>query len=163
VTSDDLATLLRGFYADKCAQRAQHETSARRVGEYDFNNTYQNVLDREDAHLAWLRDAIESIGGAVPAVPPDAAAPPAASARQRGAVVACEDAQAIGMLIAQWEDKVGAVTHARHRRMLDVILGEMREHERFFELAAAGRTDLLGRRTGGSEPGGRVLAARWIE
>jgi hypothetical protein len=161
--SADLTTLLQGFYADQRAQRARHETSARRVGEYDFNNTYQNVLNREDEHLAWLCDAIESIGGEVPDVPADAAASPAASGRQGGAAVAREDAQAIGVLIAQWQDKLGAVTHARHRRMLDVILGEMREHQRFFELAAAGRTDLLGRRTGGSQPVGRVLATRWIE
>jgi hypothetical protein len=47
--------------------------------------------------------------------------------------------------------------------MLDVILGEMREHQRFFEQATAGRTDLLGRRTSGSQPVGGVLATRWVE
>ena len=33
-----------------------------------------------------------------------------------------------------------------YRGMLRVMLGEMREHLRFFEQAVAGREDLLGRR-----------------
>jgi hypothetical protein len=163
VTSAHLAALLRGFYADTSALRARHEANARGVGEYDFNNTYQYILDREDTHLTWLCDAIQSMGGAVPDAPADPAAPPAAFSRQGGAAVARRDAEAMGLLIAQWQDKLRGVTHARHRLMLDVILGEMREHQRFFELAAAGRTDLLGRRTGGSQPVGRVLATRWVE
>ena len=36
------------------------------------------------------------------------------------------------------------VTHARHKGMLKVILGEMLEHKRLFEQAAAGRQDLIG-------------------
>ena len=47
--------------------------------------------------------------------------------------------------------------------MLDVMLGEVREHQRFFEQAAAGRQDLLGRRPAGSGTGGGVLSTRWIE
>ena len=40
------------------------------------------------------------------------------------------------------------VTNARHRKMLKVILGETLEQQRFFEQAAAGADDLLGRRAG---------------
>jgi hypothetical protein len=47
--------------------------------------------------------------------------------------------------------------------MLDVILGESREHQRFFEQAAAGVEDLLGRRTGGVPRRGSVLPVRWLE
>ena len=55
------------------------------------------------------------------------------------------------------------MTHARHRIMLDVVLGESREHQRLFEQAAAGFEDLLGRRTGGRVRQGSVLPARWME
>jgi hypothetical protein len=46
--------------------------------------------------------------------------------------------------------------------MLHVILGEVAEHKRFFDLALAGRTDLLGRRADGAGTGGGVLATRWV-
>jgi hypothetical protein len=156
----DLLTLLRDFYADKRAQRARHESNAQAVREYDFNNTYQYVINREDLHLAWLRDAIESLGGTAP----DAAAGDAApAARDATAAIVRDDAQATQALVERWQGRIGAVTNARHRIMLDVILGEMREHQRFFEQASAGRTDLLGRRTSGSQPVGGVMATRWVE
>ena len=47
--------------------------------------------------------------------------------------------------------------------MLDVILGESREHQRVFEQAAAGEEDVLGRRTGGVPRQGAVLPTRWME
>ena len=53
------------------------------------------------------------------------------------------------------------MTHARHRTMLDVVLGESLEHQRLFEQAAAGFEDVLGRRTGGAERVGAVLPTRW--
>ena len=54
--------------------------------------------------------------------------------------------------------------NARHRLMLNVILGETLEQERFFEQALAGRTDLLGRRSDAVGPRvGSVLPTRWIE
>ena len=56
-----------------------------------------------------------------------------------------------------------AVTHARHRTMLNVMLGESLEHQRLFEQAAAGFEDLLGRRTGGAARVGGVLPTRWQE
>jgi hypothetical protein len=56
------------------------------------------------------------------------------------------------------------MTHARHRGMLRVILGETLEQKRFFEQALAGRTDLLGRRSEQmGAPVGQVLPTRWIE
>jgi hypothetical protein len=47
--------------------------------------------------------------------------------------------------------------------LLELILGEVAEHQRFFEPAAAGRVDLLGRRPAGAGTGGGVLATRWME
>jgi hypothetical protein len=65
--------------------------------------------------------------------------------------------------VDRWRPRVDAMTHARHAKMLNVILGEVLEQRRSFEQALAGRTDLLGRR--GKEVGplqGEVLATRWI-
>ena len=59
----DLLQLLREFYREKSALRARHVAAARLVADYNFNNTYQYVINREDVHLAWLRDAIADLGG----------------------------------------------------------------------------------------------------
>jgi hypothetical protein len=56
------------------------------------------------------------------------------------------------------------MSNARHAKMLRVVLGEVLEQKRFFEQAAAGRVDLLGRRQLNLEPArGEVLPGRWIE
>ena len=47
--------------------------------------------------------------------------------------------------------------------MLNVILGESREHQQLFDQAAAGVQDLLGKRTGGVARQGNVLPVRWME
>jgi hypothetical protein len=47
--------------------------------------------------------------------------------------------------------------------MLTVMLGEMLEHRRLFEQAAAGRTDLIGTALPINERRGVVLGTRWIE
>jgi hypothetical protein len=51
--------------------------------------------------------------------------------------------------VEKWRPRVDAVTNARYRNMLNVILGESIEHQRLFQQASAGLEDLLGRRTGG--------------
>ena len=59
----ELLALLQEFYAERsrsgCATWPSHTTS----GNLDFNNTYQYVINREETHLAWLRSAIEELGG----------------------------------------------------------------------------------------------------
>ncbi len=156
----DLLALLRDFYADKRAQRDRHAANARLVRVYDFNNTYQYILNREDAHLTWLREAIESLGGTVPAPPEQA---PEAARLDSTAGAVRSDAETTRALVEKWQGRFGTVTDARHKLMLNVIVGEMREHQRFFEQAAAGRTDLLGRRTSGMDPVGGVMPTRWVE
>jgi hypothetical protein len=47
--------------------------------------------------------------------------------------------------------------------MLRVILGETVEHQRMFEQAIGGRTDVLGRRADGAGTEGAVLSTRWVE
>jgi hypothetical protein len=71
------------------------------------------------------------------------------------------DAQAF---VDRWRPRVEAMTNARHRGMLRVILGETLEQQRFFEQALAGRTDLLGKRAEQLGPAiGEVLPTRWVE
>jgi hypothetical protein len=78
--------------------------------------------------------------------------------------VAREDAAAAQSFADKWKPRVDAMTNARHRGMLRVILGETLEQKRFFEQAAAGVEDLLGRRPDhvGARVG-EVLPTRWIE
>jgi hypothetical protein len=47
--------------------------------------------------------------------------------------------------------------------MLNVILGESREHQRLFEQAASGIEDVLGKRTRHAARVGGVLPDRWQE
>jgi len=153
--------LLREFHRDKFAMRARHVAAARYVSDYDFNNTYQYVIAREDMHVRWLTDAIVDLQGQ-----PDESTPPAiefsgkAAAAQRSALQG--DSDAAEAFIANWRPRIDTLPNARHRTMLNVILGETLEHKRFFDLALAGRTDLLGRRADGAGTGGGVMKARWV-
>ena len=167
--SSELRTLLTDFAAERVALIERHEASARAVSHYDFNNTYQYVINREETHLSWLQNALAEYKVAVP--PAGAAAIPAPDAPKTGKKmepaafrgILDEDARSLGAFVERWRPRLDHVTHARHRNMLNVILGESLEHRRFFEQAAAGLEDLLGRRTGGVERVGAVLPTRWLE
>ncbi len=149
-------------YAAKSALRRRHVAVACLAGQYSVNNTYQYVIAREDQHLAWIGDAILDMGGAVPPIPPAEVLGPAKSEEAvRG--LAGEDARAILAFIAEWRPRFADISNARHRLMLNLMLGEMQEQARLFEQAAAGQLDLLGRRTGGPRTPGSVLPARWVE
>ncbi len=159
---DELRSLLESFYQEKLALRQRHVAAACLVDDYNVNNTYQYVIAREDMHLSWLRAAIVDLGG----TPPEVALPevrlqgrgsPALKALFR------EDVDLAGAFIDRWKDRLPAITHARHRKMCQVVLGETMEHRRFFQQAWEGRDDLLGRRTGGLSTGGGVLSERWVE
>jgi hypothetical protein len=149
-------------YVEKAALKSRHEGVARIVGQYDINNTYQYVIAREDQHLSWLADAIADLGGTVPA---EAARETVATVKGEEAVrqVVGEDARALEAFVTAWRPRVAAITHARHRLMLELTLGEMQEHARLFRQASGGRVDLLGRRTGGERTVGSVLPTRWVE
>ena len=62
--------------------------------------------------------------------------------------------------VDRWTPHVAAVTNARHRKMLELILGEMKEHLRVLQQAAESRADLLGRHSDGKVLRGSVMAAR---
>jgi hypothetical protein len=88
--------------------------------------------------------------------------------RQRGKgesaqkAVITQDRDGASEFVTKWRARLEKVTHARHKTMMDVIIGETLEHKRFFEQALAGRTDLLGRRADGAGTGGGVLPTRWV-
>jgi len=157
--SNDTVGLLTEFYREKLTLLLQHQAHARHITQYDANNTYQYIINREDVQLGWLAKAIGDADGAVPETPAAVV-----DASGDAAALMSNDAATAGNFIKQWRPRVDAMEHARHQAMLRVILGETREQQRFFEQALAGRTDLLGRRTHDAGPShGEVLPARWIE
>jgi hypothetical protein len=161
VKSKEMLELLREFYRDKAAMRQSHIDAARFVSDYNFNNTYQYVIAREDMHVRWLADAVADLAGAGedPAVGQVASAAKARDAQR--AVIEANSREAQEFL-DKWRPRINALPNARHRQMLNVILGETLEHKRFFDLALAGREDLLGRRADGMGTGGGVLGSRWV-
>lgn len=163
MTPAELLSLLQSFYRDKLALYRGHESGALRVSGYEFNNTYQYVLARESTHLDWVRAAIAGVG----ATPDETATAPEAGPVARGADAARtavqDDARRAAEFLAAWRPRTAAITNARHRKMIELVLGEVAEHQRFFEQAAAGRLDLLGRRPAEAGTGGGVMATRWIE
>jgi len=160
----DVVALLQDFAREKLGSLMRHQAAARIVSQYDVNNTYQYVINREEVQLSWLAKAIEELGGAVPA---DAAAvgrtPDARGADAVRAVIDADGREAQAF-VDRWRPRISAMPNARHAKMLGVILGEELEAKRFFEQALAGRTDLLGKRGETLGPShGEVLATRWIE
>jgi hypothetical protein len=171
VKATELLDLLRQFRNDKLAMTRRHEEAARHVSDYDFNNTYQYVIAREEMHVSWVTDAVIDLSTALgqsDAVGLEDDVPaPHISVQGKGAsaqtAVMTQDRDQAQAFVDKWKPIVASMAHARHRTMLNVILGETLEHKRFFEQAVAGRTDLLGRRADGAGTGGGVLPVRWIE
>lgn len=159
----DLLPLLQDFHRDKLAMLLQHQAGARLISQYDANNTYQYIINREEAQLTWIATAIRELG----AEAPDAEEPVrTAQGKPAAAALAIldEDGRAAEQFVDRWRPRVDAMTHARHARMLRVILGETLEQRRFFAQALAGRQDLLGKRGEQLGPSyGEVLSSRWIE
>jgi hypothetical protein len=158
----DLLPLLQDFHREKLTMLLRHEVGARLVGQYDVNNTYQYIINREEVQLSWLATAIAELGGtpaAVPAAERDASGNAAAA---MGRVLE-EDARDMQAFVDRWKPRVDGMLNARHAKMLRVILGESLEAKRFFDQALAGRTDLLGKRGAQLGPShGVVLPFRWV-
>ena len=157
----DVLPLLQEFYREKLAMLLQHQAGARLIGQYDANNTYQYIVNREEAQLTWVATAIAELGGTV-----EDASEPARQAKGKGAaqVIFEEDARDAERFVERWRPRIDEMANARHAKMLRVILGETLEQKRFFEQALAGRQDLLGRRAEQLGPSyGEVLSSRWIE
>jgi hypothetical protein len=157
VTPPELLALLQDCYAARLRLMLRHQAVARHVGQFDFNNTYQYVVAREETQLSWLRAAIEELGGSVPDD-----REPDVDARAGAAALMGEDARGAQAFVDGWRERVERVTNARHRGMLRVILGETLEHRRFFDQAVAGQEDLLGQRLDGGARRGSVMGMRWV-
>lgn len=159
----ELLSVLREFHRDKLALRQRHVAVAREVAGYAFNNAYQYVISREDTHLAWLEAAIAELEGA-----PEAVAEPELPKRGKKESflpLVRDDAQQAAAFVERWRLRLAAVTNARHRGMMQVVLGETLEQKRIFDQMIAGRDDLLGRRANGpgkEGTGDGVLPVRWM-
>jgi hypothetical protein len=159
----DLLSLLHELYRDKLTLLLRHEAAARHIGQYDINNTYQYIINREDVQLSWIATAITELNGTVPESA-DAERTVAGKGAAAAHAVIEEDVRETQAFVDRWRPRVDGMSNARHAKMLQVILGEALEQKRFFEQALAGRTDLLGRRADVLGPShGEVLPTRWIE
>ena len=162
---DDLLSALREFHREKLTMRQRHVAVARHVTDYEFNNTYQYVIAREDVHLSWLEAALNESGAV-----PDAVEEPVLTVARVGRKsdflpLVKADAHAAETFVAQWRPRLPDISNARHRGMMNVILGETLEQRRFFDQILAGNDDLLGRRANGPNSPGTgdgVLPLRWI-
>ena len=142
----------------------QHQAHARLVGQYDANNTYQYIINREDVQLSLAGQGDRRAGRRACRTTADADAHAVGKGPTAAHALFDEDARDAQAFVDRWRPRVEAMNNARHREMLRVILGETLEQQRFFEQALAGRTDLLGRRGDAAGPAhGEVLPARWIE
>ena len=154
--------LLREFHRDKLALRQRHVAAARHVKDYEINNAYQYVIAREDAQVGWLYDAVIDLGGRPDEVPEPDVKPEGKGIEAQKAILAA-DRDLARATVEKWRPRIQALPNARHRTMLNVILGETLEHQRMFEQAHSGRTDVLGPRADGAGTIGEVLPTRWVE
>ena len=164
MNSADLSRILSEFYKDRLTLRQRHTAVAKQVSDYDANNTYQYVIAREDVHLQWLEAALRELGSA----PADVSEPQLPPRGRKASFVPLvqEDARDAEAFVTGWRPRVADLGHARHRGMMQVILGETLEQKRFFDQIVAGREDVLGRRANGPASPGTgdgVLGVRWIE
>lgn len=159
----DLLASLKELHRDKLTLRERHVAVARHVDHYDFNNTYQYAIAREDVHLTWLETAIRELGG----TPDEVAEPSIAAPGKKGSFVPLvqQDAKDAETLVAKWRPRLDTLAKAntRHAKMVGVILGETMEHQRFFAQIAQGHELVLGKRMPGAGTGNGVLADRWVE
>ena len=165
---EELLKFLTDITADRLATLQRHEAGARVVSHYDFNNTYQYVISREETHLRCLQDALGEFRVGVPQPSTTYPVPEPAKTKRRGDPAAFhgilqDDAKTLRAFVEKWRPRLEKVTHARHRTMIGVMLGEALEHARMFEQAADGFEDVLGKRTSQAARVGAVLPTRWLE
>ena len=162
--NDDLPLLIE-LHKDKLTARQRHIAVAKLVTDYEFNNAYQYVINREDTHLQWLEAAIAKLGGTPSTVPEPSVdgvwAKPNSNERFMPRV--SEDSKAAADFVAKWRPKAAGIHSDRDRKLAGVIIGETLEQKRFFDQMLAGQDDLLGRRMKGASTGDGVMPVRWVE
>ena len=157
-----LSDLIGGFLRERTALLMRHEDVATFVTDYDINNAYQYIIAREQTHLSWLQHALLDLGAPIPGDPPRDAVS-AAKGADAWKALAAADARRNAEFVEQWRPRVETVSHARHKGLLNVILGEMLEHKRLFDQAAAGNTALIGTSLSYNDHPGAVMGTRWVE
>ncbi len=159
MTPAELLSFLQEFYRETLDLIQARQIIARSVTDYNANNAYQQVLGRQDVHLQWLADAIDGLAGAPSS--PGQSQEDAVTTRDGDARALIEkDERDQKAFLERWTPRVKSLTNARHRKMLELILGEMKEHLRLVQQAREGRPDLLGRHTDGKVLRGEVMATR---
>jgi hypothetical protein len=161
-TTTALSDLITEFLLARTALLMRHEDVAGFVTDYDINNAYQYIIAREQTHLSWLQHALLDLAAAIPGDPPRETVS-AAKGAEAWQALAADDARLNARFVDQWRPRIETVSHARHKGMLNVILGEMLEHKRLFDQAAAGNTGLIGTSLSYNDHPGAVMGARWVE
>ena len=160
MSAPTLADLIRDFYFERVALLMRHEDVAVTITDYDINNAYQYIIAREETHLSWLQHALLDLGAPMPQDPARGAA---LSIKGDGwKALAAADAKANAQFVDKWRPRLETITNARHKGMLNVILGEMLEHKRLFDQAAEGRRDLIGTSLDINDHTGKVMTARFV-
>jgi hypothetical protein len=159
VTPPELVKLLQDFYRETSELLLSRQARARSITSYEANNAYQQVMGRQDMHLRWVADSLTDLGGAIPEVGLDESQATAAKGTDVQSIVEA-DARGQKAFLDRWGPRLPTINNARHRKMLELILGEMREHARVFDQALEGRTDILGRHADGKILRGSVLPSR---
>ena len=160
MSEQPLAELIRDCYVERVKLLTRHEDVAQVITDYDINNAYQYIIAREQTHLSWLQHALLDLGAGL-ADDPSRGAAVSPVKGDAWKALAADDAAANARFVELWRPKVDAVTNARHKGMLKVMLGEMLEHKRLFDQAAAGRRDLIGKSLDINDHSGDVMANRW--
>ena len=157
----ELSQLVRECLAERTTLLMRHEDVATHIPDYDINNAYQYIIAREQTHVSWLQHALLDLKAPIPPDPARETVTGGKGDAWKG--LASEDAQKNAAFVAKWRPRVESITHARHKGMLNVMLGEMLEHKRLFDQAAAGRRDLIGTSLAINDHTGNVLSTRWVE
>src|SRR3989338_8416690 len=116
----ELLPLLQEFHRDKLELLLRHEAGARLIPQYDVNNTYQYIINRDEVQLTWLETAIAELGGAVhPQSEPQRSIPGKRPEVARRVIE--EDARDSQAFVDRWRPRVEAMANARHAKMLGLV------------------------------------------
>lgn len=158
--TEDLS-LLRELHHDKLALYLRHVAVARHVSDYEFNNAYQYMINREEAHLKWLESAISDLGGTPDELTEPVVTAAAGKKNDKFMALVADDSRMSDALVSKWKPRAADIRSDRHRKLVGVILGETLEQKRFSDHVTAGQDDLLGRRMAGASTGDGVMPVRW--
>ena len=160
MSAQPLADLIREFYLERVGMLMRHEDVAQLVTDYDINNAYQYIIAREQTHLSWLQHALLDLGA--PLVDDPARGPVLKAKGDAWKAMAGDDATGNARFVEKWRAKVEDISHARHKGMLKVILGETLEHKRLFDQAASGNKNLIGTSLAINDHSGDVMPVRFV-